>query len=92
MKIIRDKKYLDELESILDFIAKDSFNRAMKFLSEVDKRINAIPLMPYKYRKSHYHNSKEVRDLIVKGYTIPYFVDESREIIVILEIFKWSDR
>jgi plasmid stabilization system protein ParE len=92
MKIIRDKKYLDELESILGFIAKDSFNRAMKFLSEVDKRINTIPIMPYKYRKSHYHNSKEVRDLIVKGYTIPYFVDESREIIVVLEIFKWSDR
>lgn len=92
MKIIRDKKYLDELEPILDFIAKDSFNRAMKFLTEVDKRINAIPLMPYKYRQSHYHNSKEVRDLIVKGYTIPYLVDENRETIVILEIFKWSDR
>jgi toxin ParE1/3/4 len=92
MKIIRDKKYLDELDTILDFIAKDSFNRAMKFLTEVDKRINTIPLMPYKYRQSHYHNSKEVRDLIVKGYTIPYFVDEDREIIVILEIFKWSDR
>lgn len=92
MKIIRNKKYLDELESILDFIAKDSLNRAMKFLTEVDKRINTIPLMPYKYRQSLYHSSKEVRDLIVKGYTIPYFVDESRETIVILEIFKWSDR
>jgi hypothetical protein len=92
MKIIRDKQYLDELDTILDFIAKDSLNRAMKFLTEVDKRINSIPLMPYKYRQSHYHDSIEVRDLIVKGYTIPYLIDEGRKTIVILDIFKWSDR
>jgi hypothetical protein len=76
MKIIRDKQYLDELDTILDFIAKDSLNRAMKFLTEVDKRINSIPLMPYKYRQSHYHDS----------------IEEGRKTIVILDIFKWSDR
>ncbi len=92
MKIIRDKKYLDELDAILIFIAKDSLGRALTLLSEIDKRIENISSMPYKYRQSHYHNSQEVRDLIVKGYTIPYFIDEKRATVVILDIFKWSNR
>jgi hypothetical protein len=92
MQIIRDKKYLAELDTILEFIAKDNFSRAIKMLSEIDKRIGAIPNMPYKYRQSYYHDTQNIRDLIVKGYTLPYLIDEQKGIIVILDIFKWSQR
>ena len=92
MRIIRDRKYLNELDRVLEFIAKDSFNRAFKLLTLIDKRINSIPNMPYKYRQSYYYDAENVRDLIVKGYTIPYLVDEQRQTIVILDIFKWSRR
>lgn len=32
------------------------------------------------------------QDSISKGYMIPYLIDKENEKIVILEIFKWSDR
>lgn len=92
MQIIRDRKYLNELDLILEFIAKDSFSRAIKLLTLIDKRISSIPNMPYKYRQSHYYDAENVRDLIVKGYTMPYLVDEYKQKIVILDIFKWAQR
>jgi len=52
--------------------------------------INAIPDMPYKYRKSFYHDSDNIRDMIFKGYTIPYMINE--DTIALLDIFKWTDK
>lgn len=92
MQITRDVKYLTSLEVILDFIAKDSFNRAVKFLHLLDKHIDQIPNMPYKYRQSYYFDATNVRDLICKGYTIPYLIDIDTQTIVVLDIFKWSKR
>ena len=39
---------------------------------------------------SMYHDDINVRDLVFKGYTIPYIVDD--DIIIIIDIFKWEDR
>lgn len=44
--------------------------------------------MPYKFRQSYFHHNQNIRDLIYKGYVIPYLIDEDKEIIVILNIFK----
>lgn len=92
MQIIRDVKYLNALDIVLEFIARDSFKKSIKFLHFIDKHINQIPDMPYKYRQSYYYTAKNIRDLIVKGYTIPYFIDEEKQTIIILDIFKWSQR
>jgi plasmid stabilization system protein ParE len=70
MQIIREEAYLFSLETILDFIAKDSVNKAFNFLSGLDNKINNLANMPYKYRKSLYYKDKNIRDLIFKGYTI----------------------
>lgn len=48
--------------------------------------------MPYKYRKSFYYDDINVRDMIFKGYTIPYLIDEKNNKIVLLDIFKWIDK
>jgi hypothetical protein len=37
-----------------------------------------------------HHDDINVRDLIFKGYTITYIIDN--EIIVIIDIFKWENR
>lgn len=91
MQIIRDRKYLYQLDIILDFIAKDSFKKSMNFLNSLDKSINNLSNMPFKFRKSHYYQLDNARDLIFKGYTIPYFIDSDKNKIVILDIFKWSN-
>ena len=92
MQIIRDEFYLQELDNILDYKAKYSLNSALNFLTNLDIKIDNLISMPYKFRQSHYHNHKSVRDLIFKGYTVPYMVDETKKLIVILDIFKWKYR
>jgi len=92
MTIIRDDRYIENIQNILDNIAKDSITRANKFRINLDKKINTIPNMPFKFRQSNYYDDKNIRDLIFKGYTIPYLVDEEKELIVVLDIFKYSYR
>jgi len=92
MQIIRDKFYLEQLENILDYIAKDSPNKAFNFLNELDYHISNLVFMPYKFRKSFYYDDENIRDLVFKGYTIPYYIDKKNDIILILDIFKWNKK
>jgi plasmid stabilization system protein ParE len=70
MTIIRDDRYIENLQNILDTIAKDGIRRSNKLRINLDKKINNLPNMPYKFRQSHYYEDKNIRDLIFKGYTI----------------------
>ena len=92
MIIKKSKKFENSLESIVLYIAKDSKNRALFFQRKLNKILNDLSHMPYKHRKSYYYNDKDIRDLIFKGYTIPYMVDNENNQIIILDIFKWTDR
>lgn len=74
-----------ELESIVDFIALDSVTRAIKFYDEVILKIQNIPHNPYAYRKRN--KDENLRELIYKGYTIPFEIDTTNHKIVILGIF-----
>ena len=56
----------------------------------MDKQIATIPDMPYKCKKSIYFDDDNIRDLIFKGYTIVYKVDESKEQITIIGIQKYK--
>ncbi len=92
MEIIKRDEFLIALEHILDFIAKDGVNYAIKFNRKLEKALNSIPNFPYKSRKSFYHDDENVRDYIFKGYTIPYFIDIKTNKIVLLDIFKWLNK
>lgn len=86
MKIVKDRKFLESLKNILEFIAQDSLNQSLLFNDKLNKKIKELPFMPYKFRESIYHSNSKIRDLIFMGYNIPYFVEDER--IVILNIFK----
>lgn len=92
MQIIRSRKYLYLLEKILEYIARDNFNASIRLLKSFDKKINNLKSMPYRFRKSYHYDDENIRDSIVRGYTIPYLIDKKNNTIVILDIFKWSDR
>lgn len=92
MQIIRDISYLHKLQSIMEFIAQDSVNQAIKFQVELDEIIDDIPNMPFKYRKSIYFNDKNIRDLIFKGYVIPYKIDIAKNQIIIIGINKYMEK
>jgi plasmid stabilization system protein ParE len=89
MQVIRKREYIDALQDILSFIARDSTGRARQFKQQLDAKIEDLVYFPYKCRQSLQHHSPEVRDLIFKGYTIVYRIQADKELIEIVEIFKW---
>jgi plasmid stabilization system protein ParE len=74
-----------ELEEVVNFIAIDSPNNALKFYDELIEKVNEIPLNPYIYRVQSYDTA--LRELIFKGYTIPFLIDYKKEIIIVLGVF-----
>lgn len=92
MKILRKKEYTTALKIILKFISKDSKNRAFSFKTQLDKQINNLDNFPYKFRQSKLYNNKNVRDMTFKGYTIVYLVEEDKNRISVVDIFKWVDK
>ena len=72
------------------FISYDSKNRALAFKNKLDNQISNILDMPYKCRKSIYFDNENIRDLIYKGYTVVYKVDEEKSTITIIGIKKYK--
>lgn len=76
--------FYDALNHIESFIANDSPVRARAFHKELIKSINSLTFMPKRCRKSLLFDDESVRDLIFKGYIIPFKItDESVKILYI---------
>ncbi len=91
MKIIYSPRYLIALESIQAYISLDSVSRAKDFVKNLKIEITKIADMPYRYRSSIYSENKNIRDLIYKGYTIIFYIDEEEQAITILGIKKYRE-
>jgi plasmid stabilization system protein ParE len=76
MKIVFKDTFLNRLESQIEYISLDSRTRAVKFKSDLFKKIKEIPQRPHSYRKSIYYEDETIRDLIFKGYTIVFRLTE----------------
>ena len=46
-----------------------------------------LPNFPFKFRKSEYFDNEKIRDMIYKGYTVIYRVNEVENSIDIVRIF-----
>jgi len=86
MKVIFSRKAQRHLIGIRDFIAEDNPVRAVTFIDELEAAMSGLSSMPYRCRPSIYFNDDRHRDLIYKGYIIPYLVDEENGRIVILAV------
>ncbi len=87
MRVSRSKRFNKELLEITKFIAKDSPKSARQFYEGVRAFVETLMDHPRKGRPTENGN----RELIYKGYTIPYLIEG--EDIVILGIFnqnEWS--
>ena len=85
-KIIYSQSFLAELRQIARFIALDNKTRAREFSESVKQSCQNLVDMPYKCRKSLKFDDENVRDLIYKGYVMPYLIKD--DCINILGIYK----
>jgi len=65
----------------------DSPSRALTFFDEIISKIKGIPFSPYIHRKRNSAVDEYTRELIYKGYTIPFELDTKKNKIIILGIF-----
>jgi len=89
VKIVYDPQFNREVMAAYEFIVKDKRKAAKEFLAKVKAHIETLTDNPSKGRLNDDGN----RELIHKGYTIPYLIDGDN--IVILGIFnqnKWSKK
>ena len=91
MYIYYDDRFIERYLEIYQYIAEDSINRAEIFEKELKNAILGATHYPYKHRKSKYFMSENIRDLIFKGYTIPFRIDEENNRLVILSIIKYRN-
>jgi toxin ParE1/3/4 len=87
LRIRRSGRFEDELGEVIDYIAKDKKSSAKAFNRNLQSAIETLIDNPHKGRL----NDDGIRELIHKGYTVPYLIDGDN--IVILGIFKqnkWS--
>jgi len=92
MRIVRRELFDKNLQNITQHIAIDSSYQAKRFKNNLKKLIINLNNYPYKFRQSYYYEDENIRDLVFKGYTIPYLIDKDNDIIAILEIFKWINK
>ena len=88
MQVIRTPRFSRELEAIVEFIARDSVKSAIKFDNAVSAAIRELSRTARSYRKFIYVDKPHVNDFIYKGYVIPYRVNESKNQVELLGIFK----
>lgn len=91
MNITYEPKFVNSFNNIWDYISLDSKIRANQFKSELKDKIENLVHMPYKFRKSFYFDNEEIRDMIFKGYVIPYKIDKIRNEIIIIGIKKYQE-
>jgi len=57
----------------------------LEFFNAINFKIQNIPQTPYAYRKKT--KDENLRELIFKGYTVPFEIDIPNQKIIILGIF-----
>ena len=94
MQIIYSSRFKKELLQILKFIKKDSKTRANSFSNSLKSKIEQIYMNPYAYRKRVSSEDFNLRELIFKGYTIPFLIDKQNNKIIVLGVFNqnlWNE-
>jgi plasmid stabilization system protein ParE len=91
MTVVETEDYLDTLKDILAYIAKDKKSAAVQFKKELRQKIQDLKDFPFMYRVSIYFEDEYIRDLMHKGYTVPYEVDLENKIITIIGITKYKN-
>lgn len=90
MKIIIETSFSKPLLQILTTISKDKKSAAIKFNKDLREKIDLLLNSPFMCRPSTYFEDTKYRDLVFKGYTVIYKVENNE--IKVLDIFKWQNR
>jgi len=92
MTIRYETQFKKSLREISSYIANDKPTASKNFKKDLKSKIEEIVENPKMYRASYYFDDENYRDLIFKGYTTIDKIDSEKDMISILDIFKWVKR
>jgi len=87
LQIILKQDAEEDLESIKNYISKDSIYYANKTVNEIINKTEYLLMFPYMGRKIPEYNNINFRELIYKSYRILYKINSN---IYILNVFHHS--
>ena len=70
---------------------KEDENSAKQFSIYLDTIIINMHTKTKKYKQSLYFDNEHVKDIENQGYTIPFYIDDSKNMYVLLGILKNSE-
>jgi plasmid stabilization system protein ParE len=85
MKIVYKDTFVQRLEKQLKYLSENNPKSAIELKVVLIKKIKEIPENPYLFRKSIYFENDLIRDLIYKGYTVVFRINEHQ-----IEIFGFT--
>ena len=86
-RVIVEPEAQNDLADIYAFIsANDTVVQAQRFLRKLQKGIDSLAYMPYRFRPSIYIEKEHVRDMTLSGYTICYAVID--DTVHVLTVFR----
>ena len=86
MQVVYTSRYKEEIKNLTTFIASYSLQNAIDFEKNLREQIEKILLFVHGFRKNLQINDENVRDLIFKGYVVPFLIFNDK--IYILGIYK----
>ncbi|WP_310557058.1 type II toxin-antitoxin system RelE/ParE family toxin [Flavobacterium sp.] len=91
MKVNFTKEFFNLLNEQVAYIAKDKPQASRKFKNNILKKLKKDLKFPFNYKKSIYFDNVLIRDYVFKGYTIVYFVNESKDTVEVFEFIKYIE-
>ena len=77
MKILYKESFQKRFNRQIAYISADSVENARRFRDALKLKMEKIKTNPYQCRKSIFFNDEKIRDLIYKGYTIVYQINDN---------------
>ena len=88
MNVLTSNLYKKQLQEIVSVLKKEDEKAAKSFEIYLDTIIINMHTKAKKYKQSLYFENENVKDIENQGYTIPFYLDENKNIYVLLGIVK----
>lgn len=88
-KILITQRAYDDLTNISNYINFNLYepNTSERVLEKIDKKINSLRFMPHRFTKiNNYKLGTTIRKCYSGNYVIIYSVDDSKRLVIILNI------
>lgn len=88
MNVLYSELYKEQLEEALELVEKQDNLTTSSFELYLDTIIVNMHTKVKKYKQSIYFNDENIKDIQNQGFTIPFYIDEKKDLYILLGIVR----